>query len=61
MSYRRLMDEGPAARSLEIQPLLETSDTELLCQLVSQGLAAPFSRITQRMPPWQPDSWSASR
>ena len=42
MSYRRLMDESLAARSLEIQPLLETSDTELLCQLVSQGAGCSF-------------------
>lgn len=42
MSYRRLLDEGLAARSLEIRPLLETSDTELLCQLVSQGAGCSF-------------------
>ena len=42
MSYRRLLDEGLAARSLEVRPLLETGDTELLCQLVSQGTGCSF-------------------
>ena len=37
MSYRRLMDEQLAARSLEIQPLMETGNTEILCRLVEQG------------------------
>lgn len=42
MSYRRLMDEQLAARSLEIQPLMETGNTEILCRLVEQGAGCSF-------------------
>lgn len=38
MSYRRLMDEKLASMSLEIQPLLETGNANLICQLVEQGM-----------------------
>ena len=37
MSYRRLLDEQLAQRSLEIHPVLELGRTELLCELVEQG------------------------
>lgn len=37
MSYRRIMDEQLAARSLEIRPVFVSGNTDLLCNLVEQG------------------------
>lgn len=37
MSYRRIMEEQLAARSLEIRPVFVSGNTELLCNLVGQG------------------------
>ena len=42
MSYRRLLDERLAARSLEIVPVLETGDVALICRLVGQGAGCTF-------------------
>lgn len=42
MSYRRLLDERLAARSLEIVPVLETGDVALICHLVEQGAGCSF-------------------
>ena len=42
MSYRRLMDEWLAARSLEAVPTVETGNTELICRLVAQGAGCSF-------------------
>lgn len=42
MSYRRLMDETLAARSLEIAPVLESGSTDQLVYLVSQGVGLSF-------------------
>lgn len=42
MSYRRLMDEKLAACSLEVSPLLETGNVELLRRLVEQGAGCSF-------------------
>lgn len=42
MSYRRLMDEKLAARSLEIQPVLECGNADLICRLVEQGMGISF-------------------
>lgn len=42
MSYRRLLDEKMAAQSLEIVPVLETGDVELICRLVEQGAGCSF-------------------
>lgn len=42
MSYRRLLDEKLAAQSLEIVPVLETGDVDLICQLVEQGAGYTF-------------------
>lgn len=42
MSYRRLMDEKLAAQSLEVSPVLETGNTELICRLVEQGAGCAF-------------------
>ena len=42
MSYRRLLDEGLAARSLEIIPALETGNVGLICRLAEQGAGCSF-------------------
>ena len=42
MSYRRLLDERLAARSLEIVPALETGDVALICRLTAQGAGCSF-------------------
>lgn len=42
MSYRRLMDEQLAERSLEISPVLEVGNTEMICQLVEQRVGCSF-------------------
>ncbi len=42
MSYRRLMDEKLAGMSLEIQPVLELGDADLICSLVEQGAGLSF-------------------
>lgn len=42
MSYRRLMDEKLAERSLEVQPVLEIGSTDLICSLVAQGNGIAF-------------------
>lgn len=42
MSYRRLMDERLAERSLAVQPALEVGNTELICRLVEQGAGCAF-------------------
>lgn len=42
MSYRHLMDDAFAAQSLEVRPVLEIGNTELICNLVSQGVGISF-------------------
>jgi len=42
MSYRRLLDEWMAKDSLQIQPVLESGSTDLLCRLVEQGAGISF-------------------
>ena len=42
MSYRRLMDEFLAQRSMQIRPVLEAGRADLLCNLVEQGLGLSF-------------------
>ena len=42
MSYRRLMDEKLASLSLEIMPLLEIGNTDLICNLIEQGMGISF-------------------
>ena len=42
MSYRRIMEEQLAARNLELTPILESGNTDLLCRLVGQGLGIAF-------------------
>lgn len=42
MSYRRLMDEKMAARSLEIRPVLELGNADQICKLVAQNAGISF-------------------
>lgn len=42
MSYRRLLDEALAARSMEITPLLELGNTDYIRQLVEQNTGISF-------------------
>lgn len=42
MSYRRLLDEQLAARSLEITPILESGNAYQLCALAAQGIGIAF-------------------
>lgn len=42
MSYRKLLDEFLASRSLYIQPFLETGDAALICQMTAQNLGISF-------------------
>lgn len=42
MSYRRLLDETMARRSLELQPVLEMGRGDVLCDLVEQGMGLAF-------------------
>ena len=42
MSYRRLMDEMLARRSIEIQPVLEFGHANLICELVEQNMGVSF-------------------
>ena len=38
MSYRRLLDEHLARKNLEIQPVLEMGDADLICRLVEEDM-----------------------
>ena len=42
MSYRRLLDEALARSSLEIQPVLELSRADIICELVARGMGVSF-------------------
>mgnify|MGYP001200779793 CR=1 FL=1 len=42
MSYRRLLDEKLASMSLEVSPVLETGNTDLICSLVAQNAGITF-------------------
>ena len=42
MSYRRLMDEQLARNSLEINPVLETGQADLICKLVGENMGLSF-------------------
>lgn len=42
MSYRRLLDEQLAAKSLEITPILESGNAYQLCALAAQGIGIAF-------------------
>lgn len=70
MSYRRLMDEHLARHSLEIRPFLELGRSDLICQLVEQGLGLSFlpdyvteeavrqgSVVRLNVPGFEPELW----
>ena len=42
MSYRRILDEKLAQRSLEIQPVLEIGSPDLICKLIEQNAGVSF-------------------
>jgi len=42
MSYRRLLDERMASRSIEIKPTLEISSADLISKLVEEGMGVSF-------------------
>ena len=42
MSYRRMLDETLASRSMEIVPVLETGNADQICQLVSENIGISF-------------------
>ena len=42
MSYRRLMDEQLARRSLEVLPVLETARADVICGLVEENMGISF-------------------
>ncbi len=42
MSYRRILDEALASRSMEIVPVLETGNADQICQLVAENLGISF-------------------
>ena len=42
MSYRRLMDEKLASMSLEIMPILEIGNTDLICTLIEQNMGVSY-------------------
>ena len=42
MSYRRLLDEWLAKRSMEVRPILEAGQADFLCSLVEMGLGCSF-------------------
>lgn len=42
MSYRRLLDESLARLSMEIHPILELGNADLICELVKEGTGISF-------------------
>ena len=42
MSYRRIMDEKLASMSLEVNPVLEVGNADLICRLVSKNMGISF-------------------
>ena len=42
MSYRRPLDEKLARESLDLKPILEIGDTDLVCRLVSQNMGISY-------------------
>lgn len=51
MSYRRLMDEQLARNCMEINPVLETGQADLICKLVSENTGLSFlpDYVTENM------------
>lgn len=50
MSYRRLLDQHLARHSMEIHPILEMSNTDLICALVEENVGISFlpDYVTER-------------
>lgn len=46
MSYRRILDEALAARSLELTPVLETGNTEHIRHMVAEGIGLSFLPVS---------------
>lgn len=42
MSYRRLLDENLARNSIEIQPVLEIGNADLICKMVEENMGISF-------------------
>lgn len=42
MSYTRIFEEKLAERSLEIKPALETGNTDIICDIIKQGVGIGF-------------------
>ena len=42
MSYRKILDEHLASRSMEISPILEMGNTNLICELVKANVGISF-------------------
>ena len=42
MSYRRMLDEALASRFLEVSPILEIGNTDMICHLVAHGIGLSF-------------------
>ena len=42
MSYRKILDEYLASQSMEIHPVLEIGNTNLLCELVKDNVGISF-------------------
>lgn len=53
MSYRRVLDEMLAARSLKIDPILEIDNPQYICQLLSQNLGISL------LPDYVTEEWIA--
>ena len=51
MSYRRLLDENFARHSVEVNPVLEISNTDIICKLVSENNGISFlpDYVTEEM------------
>lgn len=50
MSYRRMMDQRLARDSMEIHPVLELGNADLICQMVEEGMGLSFlpDYVTER-------------
>ena len=48
MSYRAILDEALASKSMEIRPILEIRNPIQICELVKKTICSPFCRISLR-------------
>lgn len=42
MSYRALLDEAAARQNLELRPIIEVGDTQIICSLLEQGVGVSY-------------------